>query len=196
MIPRILFRTVPTETSAEVEQFWKIAESLHPFWDLRTYRDPLDPAEWPRTSKHWADCANGAQLAGLIRLEALIRHGGIYIDSDFECYRPFDPLVGVKAFAGWEDPNTVPDAVLGAEENHPAIKACLRQAIHQLRNGAWESGPGVTTRILPGREDVLLLPPGSLYPYHYTERERRHEDHQAANPWAFGAHHWAGSWLR
>lgn len=196
MIPKILHRTVPAETTEEVEQFWRVAQALHPFWECRTYRDPLDPADWPLTAAHWHACGNGAQLAGLIRLEALIRHGGVYIDSDFECYRPFDTLLGSMAFAGWEDPNTVPDAVLGAVPGHAAMRACLRQAIHQLPHGAWESGPGVMTRILPGRPDVLLLPPGSLYPYHYTERERRQEDHAAANPWAFGAHHWAGSWLR
>jgi hypothetical protein len=48
--------------------------------------------------------------------------------------------------------------------------------------------------VLPNRDDVALLPPGSFYPYHYTERHRRHEDHAAA-PWTFGAHHWAASWL-
>jgi hypothetical protein len=41
---------------------------------------------------------------------------------------------------------------------------------------------------------VLLLPPGSFYPYPYTETERRHEDHARSQPWAFVAHHWAGSW--
>jgi hypothetical protein len=61
--------------------------------------------------------------------------------------------------------------------------------------GAWLSGPGVTTAALPGRGDVLLLPPGSFYPYHYSEKEaRRGEDHASEQPWAFGAHHWHHSW--
>ena len=42
--------------------------------------------------------------------------------------------------------------------------------------------------------DVTLLGPESFYPYHYTEKHRRTEDH-GANPATFGAHHWAGSWL-
>jgi hypothetical protein len=69
------------------------------------------------------------------------------------------------------------------------------KAAVEAGEGPWESGPGVTTAVLPGRTDVLLLPPGSFFPYHYSERKRRHEDHMGANPWAFGAHHWAASWL-
>jgi hypothetical protein len=55
---------------------------------------------------------------------------------------------------------------------------------------------GVTTEVLPGRDDFLVLPPGAFYPYHYSEKEqRRRENHRKAQPWAFVAHHWWASWL-
>jgi hypothetical protein len=194
-IPRILHRVVPAETTAEVEGYWKRFAALHPGWSLMTHRDPLSPSDWPLTAQGWGSCTSGAQLAGLIRLEALYRYGGIYVDSDVEPYRSFEPLLGLRAFAGWEDRNTVPDAVLGAEPEHPVILECIRMALKELKNGAWRSGPGVTTALLPNRPDVLLLPPGTFYPYHYSEKGRKHEDHKRANPWALAAHHWAGSWL-
>jgi len=194
-IPRILHRVVPEVTSAESEAWWHRFGELHPDWTLLTHRDPLDPTEWPLTAHRWSACTSGAQLAGLIRLEALWRWGGIYVDSDVEPYRSFEPLLPLRAFAAWEDAKVVPDAVLGAEPEHPAIRACLEMALKRIRRGAWESGPGVTTAILPGRSDVLLFPPGSFYPYHYKAKHLRAEDHAAAQPWAFAAHHWAGSWL-
>ena len=196
MIPALMFRTVPADTSAEVESFWSRFGEQNPTWEQVTYRDPIDPADFPLTSPAWSMCGSGAQYAGLIRLEALLDHGGVYLDSDCEPFRPLDPLRSCSAFAGWEDANTVPDAVLGAEPNHPAIAECLERALESVRQGegAWRSGPGVTTTVLPDRPDVLLLPPGSLYPYHYAERRRRHDDHRTANPWAFMAHHWAHSW--
>lgn len=196
MIPRRLVRTVPTETTYEVEAFWDRACTLHPGWEHVTLRDPIDPERFPVSSPHWDRCVHGAQRAGLIRLEELILRGGVYIDSDVELYRPLDPLLGVEAFAAWEDAGVVPDAVLGSRVDHPAMHAALADAIGRLDDGPWGSGPGVTTRHLTDRRDVLLLPPGSFYPYHYTERSRRHEDHAGANPWAFGAHHWAASWLK
>lgn len=205
MIPQILFRVVPERTTDEVEDLWRLAVDLHPDWLHITYRDPIDLAKVPQIAPVAHLATTGAQLAGLVRLAALWNHGGVYIDSDFECFRPFDPLLDLSAFAGWEDANVVPDAVLGASMAHLAIGACLALAMDRIRsnstdwrtgNGAWSTGPGVTTTVLPGHPDVVLFPPGSFYPYHYSERHRRHDDHRGANPWAFGAHHWHASWLK
>lgn len=194
-IPRILHRTVPEQTDGEVEANWRLFKKLHPGWQYMTHRDPMDPKDWPMTGAHWSKCSSGAQKAGLIRLEALYRWGGVYVDSDCEPYRSLEPLLDLKLFAAWEDRNVIPDAVIGAEPEHPAIKECIRLAIKLLPQGAWHSGPGVTTRVLQKRNDVTLLPPGTFYPYHYHEKQRRNEDHKSQQPWAFMAHHWAGSWL-
>jgi hypothetical protein len=196
-IPRILHRTVPAERAPEVDEWWSHALELHPGWRAMSHEDPLDPADWPETGDLWRYCRSGAQKAGLIRLEALYRWGGIYLDSDVELYRPLDPLLGLEAFAGWEDPKVVPDAVLGARPGHPAFAIMLERARASILGGggAWASGPGVTTETLPGRPDVLLLPPGTFYPYHYTRKdEERDLDHASAQPWALGAHHWRHSW--
>lgn len=196
-IPRILHRTVPAETSPQVEAWWEHWRQLHPGWDLKTWRDPLSPAEWPHTSDLWEKCQNGAQLAGLIRLEALWTYGGVYVDSDVEPYRSLEPLLNLPGFAAWEDYKVIPDAVLGAEPGHPAVMVMMLKARHTVSHGgdAWNSGPGVTTSTLPNRPDWLVLPPGTFYPYHYNERHRRGDDHMTQQPWSFGAHHWAGSWL-
>lgn len=196
-IPRILHRTVPAVTTPQVEEWWELWQALHPGWQFFTHRDPLDAADWPLTSPQWAACGSGAQLAGLIRLEALWRWGGVYVDSDVEPYRPLDALLHARGFAGWEDRNCVPDAVLGAEPEHPAVGLMLARAVEAVESGAdaWSSGPGVSTGVLPFRGDWLLLPPGSFYPYHYRDKVRAGADHAAEQPWAFAAHHWAGSWL-
>lgn len=203
MIPRRLVRTVPQFPNPTVEGWWHKSSQLHPEWERVTYRDPIDPEEFPLTARSWSRCSSGAQRAGLIRLEAIWHHGGVYLDSDVELYRPLDPLLGSGFFAAWEDPQVVPDAVFGAEPEHPVVGLLLEEALRRLHssdtdwrtgNGAWSTGPGVFTSILPGRSDVLLLPPAAFYPYHYTEKHRANEDH-AAQPWCFGAHHWAGSWL-
>jgi len=192
-IPRILHRTVPAETSDQVEAWWAEFERLHPGWDCRTYREPIDPAEWPLTGDLFARCQNGAQKAGLIRLEALYRDGGVYTDSDVEPVRSFESLLQCQAFAAWEDSTTVPDAVLGARPQHPAWKVMIDKARASIEGGgdAWQSGPGVTTEILPGRDDVLLLSPGAFYEVHYLEKKRLTEPHP---PYAFARHHWHHSW--
>lgn len=193
-IPRILHRTVPAETSEQVEAWWGEFERLHPGWDCRTYREPIDPAEWPLTGDLFERCANGAQKAGLIRLEALFTYGGVYVDSDVEPFRSLEPLMHLPAFAGWEDETTVPDAVLGAVAGHPAWEIMLAKARASIEGGgdAWLSGPGVTTETLPNRPDVLVLPPGAFFPHHYLEKAKAGT--RTTNPWVFVEHKWHHSW--
>lgn len=197
MIPRILHRTIPGAVDPIVDTFWDGFRELHPDWELRSWDEPLNPADFPLTSDLWDLCANGAQKAGLVRLELLVTYGGVYVDSDVEALRPLDPLLRCGAFAGWEDNRHIPDAVLGATPGHPAFVEMLQRARRFVSHkaDAWTSGPGVTTGLLPGRDDVLLLPPGSLYPYHYTEKARAGENFRETQPWAFVVHHWHGSWL-
>ncbi len=72
-IPRVLHRVVPAETPAVAEDWWRRLGELHPGWRMLTHRDPLDPADWPLTSPVWPRVRAGAQLADLVRLEALLR---------------------------------------------------------------------------------------------------------------------------
>jgi len=197
-IPKRFIRSVPERTPDDVEAWWAGFAAMHPDWEMVTYRDPIDSTCFPLTGHAWPSCRHPAQVAGLLRLEALYQQGGVWIDWDVECYRSFEPLRSLRCFAAWEDPRTVPDAILGAEPGHPAIKLCLDDALRSVLSGEdpWRSGPGVLTRLLPGRDDVLLLPPGSLYPYHWTRKAaERALDHKAAQPWAFAAHHWKASWV-
>lgn len=197
MIPKILVRTVPQKTSQAIDDWWEWAKLLHPEWDHVSYQDPIDPKLFPRTSHLWEGLP-GAQKAGLIRLEAILKHGGVYIDSDVEVYRPFDPLLSLDGFAGWEDWRVVPDAVFGAKPGHPAIADCLDAAtlLVELGRDPWDSGPGVFTDILPQRDDFILFGPQTFYPYHYNEKRKpAAKTNYAAWPWCYAAHHWHGSWV-
>ena len=197
-IPRIIHRTVPTETDPQYELWWLGFFELHPTWQMMTHRDPLDPEEWPLTSPHWGKCEAGAQLADLIRLEALYRWGGIYVDADCEPFRSFESLLSVPFFAAWEDERTIPNAVMGSTPRNPLVMDLLEEAIRMMPRGIWQAGPGVLTRLLPTRSDVLLLPPAVFYPVHYRDPERELKMARfdpLANPWTFVLHHYAGSWL-
>jgi mannosyltransferase OCH1-like enzyme len=208
MIQRNLVRVVPETTSERAEILWQEARDLHPGWVHTTYRDPIDPAMFPRTSPYWSDCTNGAQLAGLIRLEALLIHGGAYIDSDVHLVRPLDDLLANEVVVAYEDEFVIPDAVILAEANHPAVHACLRLALARLNGtsaeprswmtdrGAWSTGPGVTTTVLKDRADVTVLGPESFYPVWYHPRDTLAERLAEFEPGpdTYGVHEWAFSW--
>lgn len=194
-IPRILHRVVPEQTPAIAEDWWAEWGRLHPTWRLMTHRDPLDPADWPLTAPHWGKVSAGAQLADLVRLEALLRWGGVYVDQDMQPFRALDPLLSAEVFAAWEDERCIPNAVLGARPDHPLIREALTRAIAAMPRGVWEAGPGVITKLLQGRPEVLLLPPESFYAVHYRDPERDAKMRAPARPWEFARHHYWGSWL-
>lgn len=196
-IPRVIHRTVPQHREAAVDRFWREFGAMYPDWELRSWEEPLDPADFPVTSPLWSLCQSGAQRAGLVRLELLWTHGGIYVDSDVQPLRRMDELLSCRVFGAWEDANCVPDAVLGAVPGHPAVGEMLNMAAERLKAGqdAWHTGPGVTTTVMPKRRDVTVLPPGAFYPYHYLEKARARENFRETAPWAYAVHHWHGSWL-
>lgn len=193
-IPRIMFRTVVEAINEQHENWWLHQQQLHPGWEFISYREPLDPADWPLIGDLMDKCQNGAQKAGLVRLSGLITHGGVFVDADVMPVRSFEPLLHSPAFAGWEDSAVVPDAIMAAEPNHPAFVQALEKARAVIQGGgdAWHSGPGVMTELLPGRNDVLLLAPGHLYPHHYLQRSGATSND---GPWIIARHMWDGSWL-
>jgi mannosyltransferase OCH1-like enzyme len=172
---------------------------MHPDWEHVTWRDPVDPCQFPLTSPYWSECETGAQLADLIRAEDLLHRGGVYIDSDVEMLRPFDSLCSLDGFAGWEDEFHIPNAVLGFRPGHPALQHVVAQAIEKRKCGTWIAGVGVTTSVFRGRVDMTLLPPGSFYPVHWRDAHKglvNWEDAARANPWAFCLHRYKASWHR
>jgi mannosyltransferase OCH1-like enzyme len=167
---------------------------MHPGWEMVTFRDPLDPADWPITGHLHAECEAGAQLAGLVRLEAVWQMGGFYIDSDVQPLRSFEPLRQFGCVAGYEDDEWIADAVFGAEAHHPAIGAALSRVLTlSMHDGPSATGPRNLTHALRDRDDVTLLLPVAFYEVGYKERDQLAT--RTPSPDAYARHWWAGSWL-
>lgn len=193
LIPRIFHRTVPELVDAQLESWWEQRMKLHPDWEFRTYRDPIDPKLFPRTSPLWSRCETGAQKADLIRLEALVQWGGVYVDADCRPLGSHEPLRCCPAYAAWEDETTIPNAVIGARPGHPAIEEALAQAIAgvERRRKTYDTGVSVTTKVWRDRTDMVLFPPGTFYPHHYLQKNRAGQN---TGPWSIEEHMWHHSW--
>ena len=66
-----------------------------------------------------------AYTADVARLWVLYLHGGIYMDTDVEVYKPLDEFLGNEGFIGFEDTNYLSTAVIGAEPLNPVIEYLL-----------------------------------------------------------------------
>ena len=80
-------------------------------WD--TNRFDVDSVPWVKNA---FKAKKYAFAADYIRVYALYTEGGIYLDSDVEMVRTFNPLLKYKSFVGFEaSTNSVEAAIMGAE---------------------------------------------------------------------------------
>lgn len=73
-----------------------------PDWEYKLWNeDAFDVASTAYTREAY-QAGKYAFVSDYVRLVALEREGGVYMDVDFEVYKPFDDLLGHHAFAGFE----------------------------------------------------------------------------------------------
>jgi len=164
----------------------------HPGWEQRLWRDD-DLPELGVPAEIIARAENPVELADVARFHIIARHGGVYVDTDFECLRPLDSLLkGVDAFAAFQLPGEVNTALLGATAGHPAFRRAAELVTETFGRAPLpgSTGPPFFTHLLWDFPEVTLFPPELFYPYLWTEPERRNEHF----PGAYAVHHWAMSW--
>ncbi len=190
-IPRVLHRVwlggadLPDEHRAYGES-WR---RHHPEWDLKLWTDADAPSP-PGVER----ARNVAERADLVRLEILRRHGGVYVDTDVECLRPIDELLeGVTAFAAYEIPGRLCNAVMGAVPHHRGFERAVELAERTVGTGVYPFATATLflTRVLEPLEDVTLFGPERFYPYLWDEPR----PDGVRFPDAYAVHHWAKSWI-
>lgn len=133
--------------------------------------------------------ASYAGKSNLIRLHAVFRHGGIYLDTDMVPHKRLDPLLAHSAFAAHQKDGLICNAFFGATPNHPWIMAQIRFA-HKFSK--WDAGwgPKLMTVCTKPRLGVTMLDPNVCYPYSWDDESRKvHKD-------TIVEHLWAKSWLK
>jgi mannosyltransferase OCH1-like enzyme len=177
MIPRILHFSVPDRISRAQSGCIERAKALNPTWDVKVWHD--DTLQGGRLSHLLAKCNSGAQRGDLIRLDALIEMGGVYLDTDFLVHRSLDPLIdNYTFFICSEDGYNLTNAAFGATPRHPALLAISDTLLK--REPDWSlppnetTGPGLFSTVLKWRSDIALLPRDTFYQYNYNEKPSAH----------------------
>lgn len=167
----------------------------HPAWEFRLWN--LDNLDFPlRRPELLQQCTSYAQLSDVLRLEVLYRYGGVYVDTDFECFRPIDAFVrGAEAFFCSENGSAVSSGIMGSVPCNPLFERLLANlpARLGLQPPNIETGPRYLTEQLLGGgfgPGVVLAPSHCFYPYHPGQPIATAE----SAPRSYGAHHWAHLW--
>lgn len=198
--PRIFHRIwLDEEESPRFAAFKERLAELHPDWEIRTWQDSSE-LRWLRNQKlfdEWFERDPYGRIPDILRYEILWKFGGVYIDTDFEPLRSFEPLLeDPRPFAAWENDRTMCTALLAAPPGHPAVDALIEQLpAHAKKNAKrtpnYATGPEFATKVWRGREDVRRLPPICFYPVGWWEKHKLGEPYPEET---FAVHHWAKGW--
>jgi mannosyltransferase OCH1-like enzyme len=73
-----------------------------PDWEYKLWNEDNFNVNITPYTKEAYEAKKYAFVSDYVRLWALYNYGGLYLDVDFEVYKPFDDLLAYSAFAGYE----------------------------------------------------------------------------------------------
>lgn len=159
----------------------KCIESWHKFmpdWEYILWNEDNFDVSSYSYSREAYEVKKYAFVSDVARLRALKDVGGIYLDVDFEVYKPFDELLVNSAFAGFEGSkyNPVMMGVLGSEAGGEWVSLQLER--YRERHFLLEGRADLTTNVKFVSDDMVrhgFLPNGQeqvfmdlhIYPVEY-----------------------------
>lgn len=127
MIPKIIHYCWfgEGEKPEQVIEYITLWKQKNPNYDIK---------EWNESNfdyQHWKFCREAYQVkkfafvSDVCRLYALLTEGGIYLDTDIEMIKNFDPFLSDKSFIGEERDHTIGSGCIGAEKGTSWVKDFL-----------------------------------------------------------------------
>lgn len=191
------------------QKSWK---RFHPEWKYVLWTDSAVRKMSLVNEAAFIETRNLGAKSDILRYEILLKYGGLYVDTDFECLRSFDQLHGICNFyAGIPHGKEIllNNALIAATPNHPIINTCVRSIRPTLKSHdptqiMDSTGPQFFTEcffesylIDPA---VVVLPATYFYPLPGHLRHLRSKSEQGAlayiRPESYAIHFWEVSWMR
>lgn len=107
--------------SMEVRCMKSWADKLPDYKVMRWDESTFDVNSTPFTAAAYK-AKKYAFVADYVRLYALLKYGGIYLDTDIEIVKPFDDLLHYSAFGGFETSEVMQTGVLGVSSANEVMQ--------------------------------------------------------------------------
>jgi len=189
-----------------------------PHWEYKLWNEEnFDVNSTPYTSESYS-LGKYAFVSDYVRLWALKREGGVYLDTDVEVFRSLEPLLSYLAFAGFEGSKHKPigTCIMATEPHGQWVKEMLAvyNDLHFVKN---DGTPDLTTNVQrltgvmttnglqqDGKEqdykDLHIFPTDYFCPRlttgEYIRTENTYCDHKGIGSWQDGNTGWKGAILK
>ena len=176
---------------------------FHPDWEYKLWTDKDVKGIRIMSKQCYRRAVNPAMKSDILRYEILRQIGGIYVDTDFECLKPFDDLMYLDFFTGvgYDCILQLYNGLIASVPNHPIMNDCANiTSEYQGKRGSIilnETGANYFTkcflRSVTGK--VVAFPIDYFYPFpnHLRGKDNPYK-YVTENSYAI--HHWAVSWSR
>lgn len=191
-----------------------------PDWEYMLWdEDRFDVNSVPYTAEAYA-AGKFAFVSDYVRLWALEREGGLYLDTDVEVFRSFDDLMSYSAFAGFEGSKFLPmgTCVLASEAKGQWVREildCYRNRPFLLEDGSMDltTNVQIISRIMRERgflqngkeqeyKDLHIFPVEFFSPRQttgeYYQTDNTYCDHLGLGSWTSPSAGWKdriGKWI-
>lgn len=181
LIPKLLHRIwLGGPMPEEFRRYGETWRTHHPEWTMLEWNEgnmpPLRNQSLYDSAPSLVDSSQVPRMrSDLARMEILERFGGMYVDTDFECLAPIDPLIdGLEMFAAEEQPGLIANGLMGCTPGHPFMSRMIDTAAQSVKarpgQKPWRTvGPEHLTRTARSTAGLSLLPRERIYPYHHTQ---------------------------
>jgi len=172
-------------------------KALHPDFEYRLWTDKdLTPENFLNLS-YIKSTPIYAQKADIMRYEILYNHGRLYLDIDFEVFKPLDSLLTHDLVLCNEDNNIqkyMTNAFIYTIPGTRSLKRCIDNIkgcpLGGQVNVSNATGPWYFRKYI-NLEEAKILPPHVMYPTHYLQRGYRPT---TFSPETYAMHHWDKNW--
>lgn len=191
MIPKIIHQFWEGERPEPIRQMMISVRKHHPDWDIKIWHGG-NVKDLGLDIAHLKDkCVNWASVSNVVRLHAINRHGGFWLDSDVQVLKPLTPLLIHDATAAFqtESDQRLCNAVFSAKPGHPWIRW---QIANQERMMNADAANGVYVMTDAPRRGLTIVWTHYYYPFGFENPPKERIPPSSS----FTDHHWDGSWTR
>lgn len=183
----------------------------HPDWKYKLWTEKEIAAFKLKNQTAYDESTNYAQKSDIARYEILFREGGVYVDTDFECFQPFDLFhycfdfyVGIDKFM---TDFTVQNCIIGSIPGHPIMGTAIKTLdIHKQLNPNYYENIQCTTgpfhltecykRHIANHVDrTLAFPPSFFFPPLCNKSNTQGSAQHCVWPETMGIHYQDASWV-
>lgn len=193
---------------------WK---NMNPNWKYKLWTNE-DLDSFSLKNKESFDLVeNWGGKSDILRYEILYRHGGVYIDIDFECIKPLDIFNYKFDFFCCVVPKTdvIANGIIGSCPKHPILKDCIKRVsgINKIKRDDYDSvwhlvGPGVFTNSILNflskfndSSSFIAFPSSFFFPFpadlrfdFKSGKISRKQIYSFVRANSYAIHYWANTW--